>query len=246
MNVFDDVKYVLLDAVPGSLIYSYNYLMRQLGDKRVGFYYNNDEFDLNKFDIYIMPSWHFKEINKYLYDVSINVSSMQEMGQQHVDFYFSLFNDVTRINGLIYLTNSHDYVFKGKWNYDEMWRRNFISNTISSWTRFYPTEVFVKTQSKQININQIQLAAYEYNLEKQDCLEDEISKRQAELENLQLNNNMLREELAETKKILKNVKAELDMLNDSLESRCIDWYHTNTLPGKIKSKIMKIGLAYKE
>jgi putative sugar O-methyltransferase len=104
-NTFSEtMKYVLVDAVPASIMYAY-LNMSKCTSAKVGFYYNHDELDLNKFDVYVMPSWHFKRLNNSEYDISINVESMQEMAQVHVDFYMGLFDAVTRPDGLIYISN---------------------------------------------------------------------------------------------------------------------------------------------
>lgn len=59
MNVLSGIRYVMLDAVPGTLLYSYEYLVKMLPNKNIGYYYNGDAFDLEKYDLYIMPAWHF-------------------------------------------------------------------------------------------------------------------------------------------------------------------------------------------
>lgn len=71
LNVFQEqVKYVMIDTVPASLYYAYAYLTANLPDRRIGFYYQGDEFDLSIFDCYIIPAWHFEALNNQpKYDV---------------------------------------------------------------------------------------------------------------------------------------------------------------------------------
>ena len=142
MNVFADVKYVMVDAVPGSLIFAYAYLTKELPNKNIGFYYNGDPFDMDMYDVYICPSWHFEHINNRKYDFAINLSSFQEMSQHHVDYYLSLFNSLLVEGGIVYLHNSRDYIFKGIWNYPDNWRKIAMFNTPKSWSDVFPLEVF--------------------------------------------------------------------------------------------------------
>lgn len=144
MNITEGVKYVMIDAVPGSLLYAYKYLQRMLPNKKVGLYYLDEEFNLDKYDVYIIPSWHFEKKNNYKYDCCINIASMEEMGQEHVDYYLDLFDRVLRIDGMLYIQNAHDYVFKGEWKFKKNWERVLMSNSPASWTEYFPTEMFRK------------------------------------------------------------------------------------------------------
>lgn len=132
----------MLDAVPGSLLFSYLYLRHQFPQKKIGYYYNGDPLDLEAYDLYICPSWHFERLNTYRYDIAINISSFQEMGQQHVDFYLSLFDACLQDKGLVFLCNSRNYVFQGAWNYPAHWNKLYMYNTPAAWTNVYPVELF--------------------------------------------------------------------------------------------------------
>jgi hypothetical protein len=144
-NVFGDtIRYVLVDSVPGSLCYASEYLRRACPSVKVGSYYHGDAFDLEQFHCYVVPSWHFERLNNFSYDISVNIESFQEMSQTHVDHYLRLFNNVARQNGLIYVSNARDYVFKGHWNYPENWQNVLFTNTPRSWTDDHPTEVYIK------------------------------------------------------------------------------------------------------
>lgn len=166
LNVYkNQVHYILVDAVPASLMYSYLYLKKTFPKLKIGFYYNNDKFIPQKYDCYIMPSWHFEKLNKYTYDLSINIESMQEMNQFHVDYYLNLFNKITNKDGIIYISNAHDYVFKGNWNYPNNWKRLFIQNTPRSWTLNHPTEIFKKGKKDFSKQNYLQTRIYQRFLE---------------------------------------------------------------------------------
>lgn len=168
LNVYKgQVKYVMLDSVPASLMFAYLYLKNNYPDLKIGMYYNNDEFDMNKFDLYIIPSWHFESLNNLDYDVCINIESMQEMLQFHVDYYLNLFNKLTKDEGLIYISNSHDYFFKGHWKYPENWERLMSFNTPRSWTDNHPTEIFKKKDISYKTKNSFIEAGFNYHLNKE-------------------------------------------------------------------------------
>lgn len=160
VNIISGIKYVLIDAVPGSIMFSYFYLKEQLPDKKIGFYYNGDEYDLSKYDIYIIPSWHFEAINNEKFDIAINILSMQEMSQFHVDHYLELFNSILNDYGIIYLSNSHDYVFKGDWNYNSCWLKLL---ELEDPYRFRSlTELFIKQPYNCNSINSLSSLTKDY------------------------------------------------------------------------------------
>ncbi|MFY2509943.1 putative sugar O-methyltransferase [Vibrio pectenicida] len=141
----DAVKYVLVDSVPVSIMFSYLYLSDQCPDAKIGFYYNGDDFDLDKYDIYIIPSWHFERLNNEKYDIAVNIESMQEMNFDEIQRFMSIFDRCVKDDGTIYLSNSKEYVHKGNWPYPDGWDCQFRQNTPRSWTKKHPTEVFKKT-----------------------------------------------------------------------------------------------------
>ncbi|MDQ6990714.1 MAG: putative sugar O-methyltransferase [Mariprofundaceae bacterium] len=180
MNLFgpDRIKYVLVDAVPASLMYSELYMKDRFPDVNIGSFYRDDDFDLEKHPCYVMPAWHFESLNANQFHVCINVQSMQEMSQEHVDYYLSLFNNIVQDRGLIYLSNEKDYVFRGQWNYPENWQKVFQNRTPRSWTRHSPTEMFLKQAEGDFSsANQLLDFMYEKQLHDYDMVE--YLKRQA-------------------------------------------------------------------
>ena len=144
-NVFgDSIRFVMIDSVPASICYTQAYLAQACPQLRLGSDHHGDPFDLEQFQAYIAPAWHFERINTQVYDVCVNIESFQEMSQDHVDHYLRLFDSVTADGALIYSSNSHDYAFKGEWRYPKHWRRVLTTNTPRSWTADHPTEIFVK------------------------------------------------------------------------------------------------------
>lgn len=143
-NVFGkSIQYVMVDAVPASLYYSKKYLTHACPDARVGSYYDAD-FSFGDCDIAIVPAWHFEKLNMLRYDACVNIESFQEMTQFHVDYYLNLFDRVAVDRATIYVSNAHDYFFRGTFNYPSSWRNVFAGNTPRSWTPDHPTEIFLK------------------------------------------------------------------------------------------------------
>lgn len=85
------VHYVMIDAVPGALMYAYYYLKSQFPELNIGSFYAGDAYD-GSYDCYILPSWHTSILQEAFFDICINIESMQEMQQHHVDFYLELFD----------------------------------------------------------------------------------------------------------------------------------------------------------
>ena len=146
-NVFgSSVQYVIVDSVPASLYYARKYLSFACPKARVGSYYDTGaDFELNDYDIAIVPSWHFESINSQPFDICVNIESMQEMNQYHVDYYLNLIDSVASEGATLYFSNAHDYYFRGSFNYPKHWEKRFCSNTPRSWTPDHPTEIFRKS-----------------------------------------------------------------------------------------------------
>ena len=53
----------MVDAVPASLVYARDYLRAACPDARIGFYYDSDAADIDSFDCYIAPAWHFEGLS---------------------------------------------------------------------------------------------------------------------------------------------------------------------------------------
>lgn len=146
-NIFGkSVQYVIVDAVPASLYYAKKYLTAACPEARVGSYYDGvAEFDLGNYDIAIVPAWHFEQVNGLRFDVCLNIESMQEMNQAHVDYYLNLFDSAAADDATIYLSNARDYYFRGEFRHPRHWQKLFCANTPRSWTVDHPTEIFRKS-----------------------------------------------------------------------------------------------------
>lgn len=164
------LKYVLIDAVPASLILAYEYLNQARPDLRIGSFYRGDSYDkMDNFDIYICPIWHFEKTSAKNFDLCINIQSMQEMNQNHVDFYLHWLNKLLKENGIAYLCNRRDHVFKGIWNYPDHWQRLMKIGTPRSWTRDFPTEIFRKNCRNFVHENNLVEALYQRDFQKKNA-----------------------------------------------------------------------------
>jgi hypothetical protein len=139
-GVWDSIHYVLVDAVPGSLMYAYLYLKSQLPNRHIGAYFNGDPYN-EDYDCYILPAWHTYLLGSSAFDICVNIESMQEMEQHQVDYYLDLFDRLIMEDGQIYLSNARDYVFKGQWKIPNHWETLFLNNTPRSWSADHPTHI---------------------------------------------------------------------------------------------------------
>ncbi|NGZ83091.1 putative sugar O-methyltransferase [Duganella aceris] len=164
-NVYDgQLKYVMIDAVPASLIFAYEYLTRARPDLRIGSFYRGDAYDLERFDIYICPIWHFETAGAGQFDLAINVQSMQEMAQHHVDYYLEWFDSVLKPGAVAYLCNRRDHVFRGAWHYPRHWECLLKICTPRSWIRDFPAEVYRKGERAYDGENALAEARYRREL----------------------------------------------------------------------------------
>jgi hypothetical protein len=195
---------------------------------RIGFYYNEDSFDMDLFDCYIMPAWHF-DVSAYegSFECCINIQSMQEMSQYHVDYYLELFNKLLKDgSGIAYISNEKDYIFQGEWNYPKNWQLLLKTRTPRSWTRNSPTEVFIKgvrsfeEENRLIDfIYALQLMEFDRNIEQHRIISDSERKRsgsELKLSNLQLELQKSQQEVHNLQLTLQKSQQEVSNLHSTL------------------------------
>lgn len=149
------VAYLLVDAAPITMVLQYQYLSSAFPGLRVGIYCDEKDMEaynrqgLGAFDIFILAAWEFSsevELSRLdaHFDISINVQSMQEMSQWHVDYYINAFNRVTRPGGIVYNSNSRRWMFRGRWEWPNRWGPPIYNQSIPgrSWTDSFWTLVF--------------------------------------------------------------------------------------------------------
>lgn len=142
----------------------YEYLTGARPDLKTGSFYRGDVYDLNKFDIYICPIWHFESIGAGQFDLAISVQSMQEMDGHHVDYYMQWFDSVLKPAAVAYLSNRRDHVFRGGWNYPDHWQTLLKICTPRSWVRDFPAEVYRKGERSYQQENQLAETLYRREL----------------------------------------------------------------------------------
>jgi len=157
------ISYVNVDAVPASLMYSYQYLKHRFPEKKVRILTSESSPD-EDFDFLIVPAWQLDKLSFRDFDIGINIESLQEMNQELVDYYLNYFDDVVKDDGLIYLVNSREYRFKGTWNIPGNWQCLLRHRTPRSWTTNHPAEIFRKTKFNQSPQNILRTAFFNQEL----------------------------------------------------------------------------------
>jgi hypothetical protein len=137
-----DVRYILVDAVPASIYYAYAYLSERLPQRSVGLCYLDP--DSSGYDCYITPPWRLAETGETGFQLAINIASFQEMSEEQVWWYLSLFDGNLVADGRILLANSRDYVYPRVYEYPLHWRLELKEHYPFSWSPDYPVEVLTK------------------------------------------------------------------------------------------------------
>jgi putative sugar O-methyltransferase len=158
------IEYVMVDAVPISLVSADAYLRHALPGAVIGNFARGDRYEPGAFDLYMIPSWELTHLGTARFDVVINIESFQEMTQEQVDLYLSWFDQMIADNGVAYIANSRDYVMKGAWNYPTSWRSMARHRTPRSWTRDNSTHLLRKEVGNFAAANMIVDVAYEARL----------------------------------------------------------------------------------
>lgn len=151
---------MLVDVVPATLVYAYEYLTRCNPALRVGFFYHDDPFGLDRYDCYIVPTWQMAPVCRRWYDLAVNIQSMQEMEQRHVDHYLRLFDSLLQDGGIVYLCNRRDHQFRGNWRYPDHWECLLKQSTPRSWIRDFPAEVYRKGSRSYAAANRLRDGLY--------------------------------------------------------------------------------------
>jgi SAM-dependent methyltransferase len=141
-------SYVNVDAVPLSLMYSYQYLKARFPAANIRLFDGACSRAAKDCDFLIVPAWRLSELQLDPVDLAINIQSMQEMTQASVNFYIDYLDRQVVEDGIIYLENSREHEFIGDWTFPDRWQCLFRQRTVRSWTIDHPTEVFRKTSGQ--------------------------------------------------------------------------------------------------
>ncbi|HEY0929263.1 MAG TPA: putative sugar O-methyltransferase [Gemmatimonas sp.] len=138
------IEYVMVDAVPISLVSAEAYLRGAFPELLFGSFARGDDYQPGSYDVYFISSWELQHLGTSRFDVVMNIESFQEMTQDRVDYYLSWFDLVIADRGIAYIANSRDYVFTGDWNFPSSWRTLARHRTPRSWTPDNSTHILRK------------------------------------------------------------------------------------------------------
>ena len=140
------ISYLLVDGVPESVYYSWEYLRQRLPDHRIGIYFNHQHFDPARFDAYVLPAWRAKEVLSHPVHGAINVASIQEMPDETVAAYLDLFQQNVTEGGLLFLENSREFFYVREYLYPTNWLYLLKTNTPRSRSLDYPLDLLRVTR----------------------------------------------------------------------------------------------------
>jgi hypothetical protein len=111
-------------------------------------------------------------------NLAINVQSMQEMDQHHVDDYLAWFDGALKPgSGIAYFCNRLDHLFRGEYRYPDHWQLLLMECTPRSWMRDFPAEVFRKGERCYTAENQLRAAFYAREFERKSTQQLATAKR---------------------------------------------------------------------
>src|ERR1044072_7556331 len=102
------------------------------------------------------------------YDILRKIETLQEMNQGDLDTYLRIFDEVSRDGAMMYISNAHDYIFRGEWRYPSHWQKLLCAKTPRAQSRDHRTEVFVKSAGDFSAWNATLDAAHAYRLRRED------------------------------------------------------------------------------
>jgi len=135
--------HVLVDGVPATLMYAARYLRHHLPDARIGSYCEGDSYD-SSYDVYVMPSWRLQEQNLSEFDIAVSISAFQEMNDVHVSTFLKIMSDAVGLGGVLYLSNSWQYLYTGSYPIPVRFETVWLANSPRSWTTIHPVHVLIK------------------------------------------------------------------------------------------------------
>jgi putative sugar O-methyltransferase len=156
----DVLTYVVVDVVPASLCFAYQYLTQRFPDRSIGFFYLDEPKDVEAYDCYVVPTWHIDELSLGKFDVGVNIASMQEMTGEQVDYYLALFDRLVTRGGLFYFSNTRDFAYAHEYDYPAHWRLMLKTNTPLSVSVHYPIEIFERSDADWRRDNAVHEARY--------------------------------------------------------------------------------------
>lgn len=154
------VCYVMADGIPESIYYSWAYLRSRLPHARIATHFSGEAFDPDRQDAYIVPAWVLSEIVDHTVDIAVNVASVQEMPDDTVAGYFTLFERMLRLSGLFFFENSREFFYKREYEYPDEWLYLIKRRSPRSRTLDYPVDLLQVTSSDRSAQNKIVIEQY--------------------------------------------------------------------------------------
>ncbi len=135
------IQYILVDAVPSSLLSAYEYLTKTTNHCNIQLVHDRPiDHDA---DVLLIGSWNLEAISTIgLIDLFVNIESFQEMSTSSVSNYLGMAERNLRPGSLAYISNSRVYVNPDAWPTPPAWECLFLTDTPRSWSRVHPTGVF--------------------------------------------------------------------------------------------------------
>lgn len=142
-HFYNNVRYVLVDAVPTCMGLASAYLRSSLSlplVKTGGPTLGLDAMHRCR----ILPVWEMEKMlpESLTFDLFVNTESFQEMDQCHVDYYLEQFDQRAHDGSIVYCSNSRRHLFRGSWNFPDNWELLDTVRTPHAWTQDHPSLVF--------------------------------------------------------------------------------------------------------
>ena len=120
------ITYVNVDAVPTALLVSEQFLRANCrAELRIGGCRDvleaGGRLDPSAYNYLSVPAWHMSALPPALFDVAMNIWSMQEMDVHHQDLYFDLFRRACRDDALLFFLNCNKRKFARGYRFPSDW-----------------------------------------------------------------------------------------------------------------------------
>ena len=114
LNHFN-TKLILVD-LPKTFLFSFSYLSQSFPNAKILLpnEINADNYELSKYDIIMMTPDQTSIIPDGTVDLTVNISSMQEMVKESIDFYFEMIDRITKPNGCFFSNNRVEKIMNGQ------------------------------------------------------------------------------------------------------------------------------------
>jgi putative sugar O-methyltransferase len=215
-----DLCYILVDAVPESIYYQYEFLKTRFPEKRIGSTLSGDTLAVEEFDAFVLPSWKLNSQKSLSIDIFINIASIQEMPEDVANNYLNFAKERLNENGLIYFQNSRDFHYRREYDFPSNWMYLFKSKTPRSRSYDYPLDILINKSKDQSRQNLPVLIRYYQSL-KAELIQlsekyesEKVSKLQQSLNNA---NNLLKRKQEQIEKLNIIAKSKQTLKDKVLE-----------------------------